>query len=158
MKIEDLKNTKIYLHSVEDRLQFKNKLENLEIRWNFSPDADPVRHDIPFIYIDEDLELYMDFKESFEWFCANKSRQIFLDDVLAIEEPKEKCKFKPFDKVLVVNNSNIWVPRFFSRYDGKDTHRFETTNGSCYKTCIPYEGNEHLVGKLKINDYTRIHR
>ena len=145
MKIEDLKNTKIYLHSVEDRLQFKNKLENLEIRWNFSPDADPVRHDIPFIYIDEDLELGMDFKVSFEWFCANKSRQIFLEDVLSIEEPERESVFEVFDKVLVRNSDvGMWFPKLFSRRLNT-SNAYLTIDDKTYNQCIPYEGNEGLM-------------
>lgn len=51
---------------------------------------------------------------------------------------------KPFDKVLVRDGAGLWIPSLF----GKDIivgYRYLTTNGS-YKECIPYEGNEHLLG------------
>lgn len=52
---------------------------------------------------------------------------------------------KPFDKVLVRDGAGLWRPSLF----GKDMivgYRYFTSNGS-YKECIPYEGNEHLLGK-----------
>ena len=53
-------------------------------------------------------------------------------------------KFKPFDKVLVRANKDCkWVPRFFAII--KDDVYCDT-NGSWAKYCIPYEGNEHLLG------------
>lgn len=152
MKIEDLKNTKIYLHSTEDRVQFKNKLEDIGIRWSFAPSGDPLRHDIPFIYIDRNIELFMSSRGDFEGFCADKSRQIFLEDVLRIEAPKEEYKFKPFDRVLVRDfiNDGKWLPRLFAEYHGWLRYgKYETTDGKSYNFCIPYEGNEHLTGTTK---------
>ena len=61
--------------------------------------------------------------------------------------PKFKSKFKPFDKVLVRNNpSDLWHADIYLGYfEGRSfPYRCAT---SYYKTCIPYEGNEHLVGK-----------
>ena len=149
MKVEDLKNTKIYLFNEEDRIKFQEKVFKLGVTWTDCSQAiTRSMSDDMFFIINKDLYMFIDWGEIF--FIDKREKQIFLDDVLAIEEPKEECKFKPFDKVLVVNNSNVWVPRFFSRHDGEDTHPFETTDGSGYKTCIPYEGNENLVGKLKM--------
>ena len=48
------------------------------------------------------------------------------------------------------------MPREFSWYDPhpNDSHPFEVTDGSFYKYCIPYKGNEHLAGTNKdINMY-----
>ncbi len=55
---------------------------------------------------------------------------------------------KPFEsKVLVRDYDNqIWIPTFWGKYLEDDSNcRYLTTNG-CYKYCIPYEGNEHLLG------------
>lgn len=55
---------------------------------------------------------------------------------------------KPFkSRVLVRDYDNmIWVPTFWGKYlkDGSNCS-YLTTNG-CYKYCIPYEGNQHLLG------------
>ena len=56
--------------------------------------------------------------------------------------------FKPFkSRVLVRDYDNmIWIPTFWGKYFKDSSNcRYLTTNG-CYKYCIPYEGNEHLLG------------
>lgn len=50
----------------------------------------------------------------------------------------------PFDKVLVrLCTDDTWNIDFFGYYK----KGFCNTNGFQYKQCIPYEGNEHLLGK-----------
>lgn len=51
---------------------------------------------------------------------------------------------KPFDRVLVhVTPDWEWMPNIFSKeVDGV----FFTIDGRCWPECIPYEGNEHLLG------------
>lgn len=59
-----------------------------------------------------------------------------------VEDVKKKPEheFKPFDKVLVKDSdTDIWICDVFD-----DT--FYCIRGIC-NYCIPYEGNEHLVGK-----------
>lgn len=53
----------------------------------------------------------------------------------------------PFEsKVLVRNNDNItWYPSFWGYYEGGDCLAYNTVRGF-YNQCIPYEGNEHLLG------------
>lgn len=56
---------------------------------------------------------------------------------------------KPFkSKVLVRDYDNrMWIPAFWGkRLEDNSNCSYLTTNG-CYKYCIPYEGNEHLLGK-----------
>ena len=57
---------------------------------------------------------------------------------------------KPFDKVLVRHlNDNVWVATFFSHYE-KDLkfgcYPFVTTSLKSFPKCIPYKGNEYLLG------------
>ena len=53
---------------------------------------------------------------------------------------------KPFDKVLVrSDNSDIWQCDFFSSYNPKCSNRFHCI-GIWSSICIPYIGNEHLLG------------
>lgn len=73
-------------------------------------------------------------------------------DTLRVEPAKPKCPFKPFDKVLVRNENNQeWLPGFFHMFDGDWNHPYCIMNlhhlsDYAYKQCIPYEGNEHLLG------------
>ena len=56
------------------------------------------------------------------------------------------ANFKPFDKVLVRDrNSYNWRCAWFSHYDKTLPYPFITT-GADYRQCIPFEGNEHLLG------------
>ena len=53
---------------------------------------------------------------------------------------------KPFDKVLVrSDNSDIWQCDFFSSYNPNCSNRFHCI-GIWSSICIPYIGNEHLLG------------
>lgn len=69
-------------------------------------------------------------------------------DTLQVEPVKPTCPIKPFDKVLVRNNDQqIWKAAFFSHCDtSRDSHNYVTIPGFAYNWCIPYEGNEHLLG------------
>ena len=145
MKVEDLKNTKIYLSNEDDRVKFQEKVFELGVEWPvFGKKV--INTGYLFYYINSELLLSSTgvFDKSF--FIEKNSRQIFLDDVLSIEEPKKKCKFKPFDKVLVRDSDNKrWRPRIFSWHDvdySEDyPYPFETTDGDFYSYCIPYDEN-----------------
>lgn len=70
--------------------------------------------------------------------------EIKADDILSITIDKE-YEFKPFDRVLTRDNdTEIWSVDIFSHIQG-DEFRFVTV-GSCWRYCLPFEGNEHLVG------------
>lgn len=61
-----------------------------------------------------------------------------------------KKEFKPFDRVLVrQSKSDKWEAMLFSNYTS-EIHRYRC-GGMNYMFCIPYEGNEHLLGTT--NDY-----
>ena len=64
---------------------------------------------------------------------------------IKVTEPKPKIMFNPFDKVLACDGKICrWMIDLYERYDEKGkSHRCMCCN---YKYCIPYEGNEHLVG------------
>lgn len=54
-------------------------------------------------------------------------------------------KFKPFEKVLVRNyEKSIWKCDMFSTFDS--INKIFVCVGNFWNYCIPYEGNEHLLG------------
>lgn len=65
---------------------------------------------------------------------------------------KPKIEFKPFDKVLVRNtDTEEWFPGFFEKCDRTWNYPYHIMNRRsmtdfAFKQCIPYEGNEHLLG------------
>ena len=66
---------------------------------------------------------------------------------IKVAEPK--CSFKPFDKVLVRCGNGIWGATFFSRCDNKSAWAYVGVDCINWEQCIPYEGNEHLLGTNK---------
>ena len=73
------------------------------------------------------------------------------EQLLYIELPEEtpKHEFKHFDKVLVRNNNNKWQCALFSDKSlaPDDCHiQYNTIGLGGFNECIPYEGNESLVG------------
>ncbi len=59
-----------------------------------------------------------------------------------------KQEFKPFEMVLVRNDANKkWSIELFSYYDEEDKLFPYVCLDGCYHYCIPYEGNEYLLGK-----------
>lgn len=66
-----------------------------------------------------------------------------------IVDLKHKCEFKPFDKVLGRNEKDdVWEADLFSHYREESQYPFRCI-GFSRKYCIPYEGNEHLLGTKK---------
>src|SRR5690625_15585 len=64
---------------------------------------------------------------------------------LELEDPE----FEPFQKVLVRNKDYTpWRINLFDSYEGGDFPYKCLT--SLWSQCIPYEGNEHLLGTTKL--------
>lgn len=58
---------------------------------------------------------------------------------------KKAPQFKTYDKVLVRNRKQSWKIDLFSHYEQFGIYNFRTLGGY-YEYCIPFDGNEHLVG------------
>lgn len=59
---------------------------------------------------------------------------------------KKKHEFKPFDKVLVRDyDEELWATAFYS-HKVKGYYPYITASSMGFKQCIPFEGNEHLIG------------
>ena len=150
MTKEDLRNTKIYLSNEEDVIKFQEKVFKLGVLWKDGSKEPQYIEGEPFYYINSNFQLTKDTIYQNDFFKKHEYEQIFLHDVLSIEEPKEEYKFKPYDRVLVRDSDEgVWIPRFYSnRHRVSKDYPFEVTSGAAYRQCIPYEGNEHLVGTI----------
>ena len=63
-----------------------------------------------------------------------------------IKSAKPAHDFKPFDKVLVRDgNDATWKVDLFSHFKEVHAYKYHCI-GNRWDLCIPYEGNEHLVG------------
>lgn len=73
---------------------------------------------------------------------------------------ENKTEFKPFDKVLVRDNKeDIWRIDLFERYLPDYNHpEYNICNYIClraaWEECIPYKGNEHLLGTSETPEIT----
>ena len=58
---------------------------------------------------------------------------------------------KPFESRVLVRDSEmgIWLPDFFGCLDNSNECPYMVVGGIRWKYCIPYEGNEHLLGKTE---------
>ena len=63
---------------------------------------------------------------------------------------KKAPHFKTYDKVLVRNRKQSWKIDMFSHYEQFGSFRYRTLGGY-YEYCIPFDGNEHLVG-IEVKD------
>lgn len=101
---------------------------------------EPFREDVG----DIELRLATD-SEKQQLFAALEKEGKRLDaEKKQIVDLKPKIELKPFDKVLVRNDKeDQWSANIFS-YQVRDMYH---CLGECYwRYCIPYEGNEHLLG------------
>lgn len=65
-----------------------------------------------------------------------------------IEDIKEECELKPFQKVLVrYTDNDAWKANMFSHFIDGTNYKYICIDSS-YKQCIPYEGNEKLLGTI----------
>lgn len=85
---------------------------------------------------------------------AEDSRKIdiikrYLSEYEYLLDEMPKHDFKPFERVLVRRtNQERWKLNLFSR--GSGTYdEYECLGGVTFSQCIPYEGNEHLLGTNK---------
>lgn len=79
-------------------------------------------------------------KESKQWDAGKKM----------IIDLKQKVELKPFDKVLVRHQkTEEWSANIFSHTDKTDEYLDYVCVNGRWEFCIPYEGNEHLLGTTK---------
>lgn len=70
----------------------------------------------------------------------------FTANELELVEETENHEFKPFDKVLVRDDdSGEWCLALYA-YRVRKTGFYRMVGGASWEQCIPYEGNEHLLG------------
>lgn len=62
-------------------------------------------------------------------------------------DQETKPQFKPFDKVLVRDyDDRKWVCDFFEGIPTSSEYEYSAVLRGLVHQCIPYEGNEHLLG------------
>ena len=93
--------------------------------------------DAPWIFLDDE--------DGISWMPHDdgqfKNESITAEAFLSLESAEPE--FKPFDKVLVRGDGERWRACLFSNITEAGVY---CASGMYWKYCIPYEGNEHLLG------------
>lgn len=108
-----------------------------------------ILHDWRFATEEEKQKLFDAIKENgYKWNPETKALENLKKDKFDI------TTLKPFDKVLVRGSDvGCWMAHLFSFYDTNcitiDPYKCISQHNGGYSQCIPYEGNEHLLGTTK---------
>ena len=146
--VEDLKNTKIYLQDKEESVRIQELLFRLDFRW--ANGSNKIYERGLSIYINEQFEMKRgDACDNFDLkaFINSKEKPIFTGDVISLDP---KSEFSEGDSVLVRNSvSDKWVNTEFHEYVWLSNFGYSCIDSRLYRYCIPYKGNEHLLGTTK---------
>lgn len=122
-------------------------------------------NDTPMAYERDDVFLDVERDGEYIRFASEEEKVLFADKMMDgnefcrevarkyLSKYIEDYEFKPFDKVLIRDEQeDPWVISFFGRnieykLGERIVHKYECLNGITITYCIPYEGNEHLLGK-----------
>ena len=173
---DNVNNAQTYINIIEKRLDGKLNLETLEIEKQLEfKDGDIVvygksvaicrkiyKHTLSFyVSLNEIVGLlFADEVESSEEyrFATEEEKQQLFDalekegkawdaEKKQIEDSKSKVELKPFGKVLVRDSkSDYWRATLFSHIDKNGCYYCVWAS---WNYCIPYEGNESLLGTNK---------
>lgn len=103
----------------------------------------PLRH--PYLFVPGGDGL--GFTADSYFFEGHENQEITAADFLALESAKDEPEFKAQDPVLGRDaNDCVWRYDIFSHKENNAEFPLVCV-GSRWKQCIPYNGNEHLVGK-----------
>ena len=73
------------------------------------------------------------------------------DDWELVPNKFDISTFVPFESRVLVRNhkSQTWRPAIWGFFDENcGNHLYGVVGGNCFVMCIPFEGNEHLRGKI----------
>ena len=99
------------------------------------------------IEINRNIHLATDSEKQQLFDAIEKDGKAWDSDKKAIVDFKPKVELKPFDRVLVRDfEDQAWQVSLFSY---KDSDSYYCCNGCSWNQCIPYIGNESLLGTTK---------
>lgn len=131
---------KIQSGEIEGRIVTNEGNEVEIIRFNLTQNSFPI---LAIIRIPSTVTDYWEDAKLFQFNGKHGNEKIWLE--IELIEETLKHEFKPFDKVLVRDNEKqVWLPRLFDSH--VEQADFWTQDGKSWKMCIPYDGNESLVG------------
>ena len=154
---KEMKEYKIDLSGYEGRVRELVSMEiqrhafELGYEWSGSGKKE-ILTNMPYLFFNKDCFItYVGTGE--ERYFEDRNGTLFsAADFLALtpedvrDKPKEP-EFKPFDRVLVRDSCDEeWGIDIFEKYDCENAPYRNICLSSRWQQCIPYEGNEHLLG------------
>lgn len=107
---------------------------------------EPFREDVG----DIELRLATDSEKQQLFEALAKENKAWDVEKKALVDLKQKVELKPFDKVLVRHQkTEEWRANIFSHTDKTDEYLDYVCVNGRWEFCIPYEGNESLLGTTK---------
>ena len=102
---------------------------------------------VKYATMDERIKLFDALaKEGKRW---NAEKKIIEDIEPVTKSDIPEHKFEPFEKILVRDQkTDKWTVDLYGFEEKKDGYNYQCVGG-CFVYCIPYEGNEHLLGTSK---------
>lgn len=97
-------------------------------------------------FFTRDGSLFFDYSDTECMLFPSKDQRDWSKFVVSdqVTDQESKPRLKPFDKVLVRDlDTHEWECSLFSHIDEEG---YYVCVGSWWLQCIPYEGNEHLLG------------
>lgn len=122
------------------------EVEFVKVKYGESYAIHCITKDEALDYFTSDGRLYCDFPDAECMLFPSKDQRDWNKFIVPDQVPDQgtKHQFKPFDKVLVrYGDGYVWQCNFFSSMDEDD---YYVCVSSYWHQCIPFEGNEHLLG------------
>ena len=141
--IKGITNTHYTLEEVENKFQYMEPIIE-DKNWKLVPKfkiGDKIRKK-------GEYSTYTITDVKYEHYCCGEYVicNIHEDDWELVPDKFDITTLKPFYQVLVRNNDyQMWTIDFFSFYNETNIYPFACV-GHYVNQCIPYEGNEHLLG------------
>lgn len=121
------------------------EVEFVKVKYGESYAIHCVTKDGALDYFTSDGRLYCDFPDAECMLFPSKDQRDWSKFKPCNKSANKKLQLKPFDKVLVRDSNNYeWSCDFFC----KEEDNIYYCMTSYWNQCIPYEGNEHLLGTV----------
>lgn len=137
---ERIKNIKIYVDGRSAEIQ--KVLFALGAKWTLGG-TKVENYGEQFLFVDDSGKIR--WSDTVSEYFKSENREVKADEILSWKPVKPKPVLKPFDRVLVRDVEEAKWNLSFYGYEGDDGE-FYVSNGSTWNQCIPYDGNEHLLG------------
>lgn len=101
---------------------------------------------VEFKYYERKPEKVIRIENNVYWLSSGRTLMFQDESAWDLATKFDISTLKPFDKVLIRSeNSDIWECDIFSSYNPNCSNPYHCI-GAWFEQCIPYEGNEHLLG------------